>query len=116
MCSALTICKWFLHHLRKTLFLLAIIRLSNVPGLGINNEDVANISHSATKNRDSIKPIYEFFESDNVGVIHARRCGNCKNCRYCSFKVHSFSLKEQYASQVIESKISYSKDQEQFVV
>ena len=80
------------------------------------NEDVAAISHSATINRVSIKPIYEFFESDNLGVTPPRRCGNCKNCKDCSFQVHSLSLKEQYESQVIESKINYNETQEQFVV
>jgi len=64
----------------------------------------------------SIKPVYEFFESDNMGVVPPRRCGNCRNCKECSFQVHTLSLKEQYESQVIESKISYDETLNQFVV
>jgi len=78
------------------------------------NKDVAAIRH--TVNRVSIKPIYDFFESDNMGVAPPRRCGNCRNCKECSFKVHALSLKDQYESQVIESKISYDQTINQFVV
>ena len=78
------------------------------------NKDVAAIRH--TVNRVSIKPIYDFFESDNMGVAPPRRCGNCRNCKECSFKVHALSLKDQYESQVIESKISYDQTLNQFVV
>ena len=80
------------------------------------SKDVAAIRHSATINFASIKPVYEYFESDNMGVIPPRRCGNCRNCKECSFQVHTLSLKEQYESQVIGSKINYDQTLKQFVV
>ena len=78
------------------------------------SKDVAAFRHKV--NRVSIKPIYEFLESDNMGVVPPRRCGNCRNCKECSFKVHALSLKEQYESQVIETKINYDQTINQFVV
>ena len=80
---------------------------SSLPRL---NEYVAAIRHSATINRVSIKPIYEFFESDNLGVTPQRRCGNCKNCKDCSFQGHSLSLKEQYEKyEIISQRLTTTK-------
>ena len=42
-----------------------------------------------------------------MGIQPPRRCGNCRNCKDCSFMGHFLSQKEQYESQVIESKINY---------
>ena len=82
------------------------------------SEDVAAIRHyaHASVNRVSIQPIYDYFESDNMGVVPPRRCGNCRNCKDCSFRGHMLSLKDQYESQVIEAKINYDPSSEQFLV
>ena len=48
------------------------------------NEDVCSLRHSI--NKLSIKPNYDYFELDNLGVQPPRRCGNCRNCKECSFR------------------------------
>ena len=82
------------------------------------SEDASSIlhSHHASVNRISVRPIYEFFEAENLGVEPPRRCGSCRNCKDCSFRGHMLSQKEQYETQVIESKIQYDQSLHQFVV
>ena len=60
--------------------------------------------------------IYEFFEAETLGVKPPRRCGSCRNCKDCSFRGHMLSQKEQYETQVIESKIQCDQSIYQFVV
>ena len=82
------------------------------------NEDVAAIRHyaHASVNRVSIQPVYDYFESDDMGVVPPKRCGNCRNCKECSFRGRMLSLKDQYESQVIETKINYDQTSQQFRV
>ena len=82
------------------------------------NKDASQIlhSHHASVNRVSVRPIYEYFESESLGVEPPRRCGNCRNCKDCSFRGQMLSQKEQYETQVIESKIRYDAASKQFVV
>ena len=70
----------------------------------------------ASVNRISVRPICEYFEKDDMGIQPPRRCGNCRNCKDCSFMGHFLSQKEQYESQVIESKINYDQSSGQFIV
>ena len=82
------------------------------------SEEVSSISsHShAIVNRISIQPLYEYFETNNMGIVPPKRCGNCRNCKDCSFRGHMLSLKDQYETQVIESKINYDPTLQQFKV
>ena len=92
---------------------------SSIRSCGLKfNEDASSIMYCtrASVNRFSVQPIYEYFESDNLGVEPPRRCGNCRNCKDCSFRGHMLSQKEQYETQVIESKINYDATSKQFVV
>lgn len=75
------------------------------------NEDVAAIRHyaQASMNRVSIHPVYSYFESDDMGVVHPKRCGNCRSCKECSFRGRMLPLKDQHESQIIESKISHDQ-------
>ena len=68
-------------------------------------KNLADILYHANINRVSIQPIYKYFEFDNKGIVPPKRCGNCRNCEDCSFRGHMISLKEQYKTQIIESKI-----------
>ena len=88
------------------------------PSIQTNNvsltEDVSNIT--ASVNRVSVKPIYEYFESDSLGIQSPRRCGNCRNCKDCSFRGQMLSQKEQYEYQVLESKLTYEPTTNTFFV
>ena len=92
---------------------------SSIRSRGIKlNEEVSSIMYCAhaAVNRLSVQPVYEYFESDNMGIEPPRRCGSCRNCKDCSFRGHMLSQKEQYETQVIESKIHYDSTSKQFVV
>ena len=82
------------------------------------SKDASSIMYCshASVNRLFVRPVYEYFESDNMGIEPPRRCGNCRNCKDCSFRGHMLSQKEQYETQVIESKITYDSTSKQFVV
>ena len=52
----------------------------------------------ASVNRVSIQPVYDYFESDDMGLVPLKRCGNCRNCKEFSFRGRMLSLKDQYES------------------
>ena len=86
-------------------------------GLKLSDE-ASSIMYSshASVNRISIRPIYEYFEKDDMGIEPPRRCGNCRNCKDCSFFGNMLSQKEQFETRVIESKITYDASSLQFRV
>ena len=71
---------------------------------------------NAVVNRISIKPMRDFFEQENLGIMPPRRCGNCLNCKECSFRGHLLSQQEQYEYQVLEANLKYDKQAKQFHV
>ena len=85
------------------------------------NEAVSNIwlsllqksrlppSQTVNKIGVSVKPKYDFFEVESLGVQAPRRCGNCLKCKECSFRGHQLSQQEQYEYHVIESKVKYDQ-------
>ena len=80
------------------------------------SEDVSHIRFaSASVNRISVKPLYEYFDSDNLGIEPPRRCGNCRNCKDCSFRGQMLSQQEQYEYQVLESKLTYEPSSQTFI-
>ena len=103
-------------------FGLGLVLAGSHPAIKSNgirwSEDVSSIMHCAhaSVNRLSVKPVYEYFESDSLGIQPPRRCGNCRNCKDCSFRGQMLSQKEQYEYQVIESKIKYESATQTFVV
>ena len=84
---------------------LKVVRLSE------EVSSISNHSHAIVN-----QPLYEYFESDNMGIVPPKRCGNCRNCKDCSFRGHMLSLKDQYETQIIETKINYDPTLQQFKV
>ena len=81
------------------------------------SDTVSNIRHSSlTINKISIKPTYEFFEGEIMGIQPPKRCGNCKNCKDCQFLSQQLSQKEQYEYSIIDSKVHYIENQQIFHV
>ena len=86
------------------------------------SEDVNHIRRSSfpstdvSVNRISVKPFYEYFEMDNLGVEPPRRCGNCQQCKECTFRGQMLSQREQYEYQAIESKVHYDASSQSFTV
>ena len=89
------------------------------------NEDVSNIRHFSTTSHNSshvyvnsisVRPNYEYFELDDLGVQPPRRCGNCLNCKDCSFRGHMLTQQEQYEYQILESKVRYDPASQSFHV
>ena len=66
----------------KGLILVGSHQLLKSSNLGLS-ENVAAIRHyaQASINRVSIHPFYNYFESDDMGVVPPTRCGNCRNCK-----------------------------------
>ena len=86
------------------------------------SEDVHHIrqcsfaSTDVSVNRISVKPFYDYFEMDNMGVEPPRRCANCRGCKDCTFRGQMLSQQEQYEYQVMESKVLYEPPTQSFVV
>ena len=82
------------------------------------NETVSNIRMSSvhTVNRVSVKPNYEFFAADVMGIQPPRRCGNCLKCKECTFLAQQLSQLDQYEYRVIDSKVNYVESQQYFQV
>ena len=43
-----------------------------------------------------VKPKYDFFEAESLGVQVPRICANCLKCKECSFTGQQLSQQEQY--------------------
>ena len=92
------------------------------------NEDVSYIRLASIKNmvrpdsvnvnnvKVSVKPSHEFFEGDVLGIEPPKTCGNCLNCKDCSFRGQQLSQLEQYELKIIESKVKYVASQQCFHV
>ena len=60
------------------------------------SEDVEAIRHytQASLNHISIHPVYNYYESYDMGVVPPKNCCNCRNCKECSFRGRMLSLKD----------------------